>query len=699
MTKKYAIEALLRPPVELYSAVLMFLAGSTCFVAPSLFVMPEMVAYVVAVLMLMLGVWRLSQGMAVIRYQRGLRKSPNFKMKRSDIPVNRTMLYLGRGFEWLGKHTQRVHDAREDDAAQYVKQKPLIRWLRQKEIQWDESRFLRPITKISAWDSPLNPVRPLPPIGGEPMLHGVGVGGEIPTYLSLKERSGHLLVKGTTGVGKTRLAELFITQDIRRKGNCVIILDPKGDADLLLTTYIEAIKCGRKCYVFHLGFPEYSARYNAVGSFSRITEIATRISSPLPGDGDSAAFKEFVWWFVNVIAVAAINMGDRVDYQLIRKYMRLIDPLLIRYGSHFLSGKIDQWEETFTAFKKSTTQKSIAGTPYKARQTEAVAMLYTLQHFEIDDPIIAGLIHAFQYEKSYFDKITTAVGPFLEKLSTGKIAEILSPRYDEVSDNRPIIDWEEVIRQESVVYVGLDALTDPEVASVVGSSMFSDLTSFAGRKTKFGISPGLPDLGQDSNPSVIIHGDEFNDLIGPHMVTLLNKSRSADYQLNLYTQTWSDVEAKLGNAAKAGQVAGNLNTTIMMRVKEISTAEMLTKQLPETNVNALMAVSGVDDGGSNGDVGISFKSKNEDRISTIRVPLITPSDIVGLPVGQAFAMLSGSHLHKIRIPLLGNSKDLGMALPEFITEMVADMRGRYRSTEGWYKFSDTVDVSQLTSRL
>jgi hypothetical protein len=183
--------------------------------------------------------------------------------------------------------------------------------------------------------------------------------------------------------------------------------------------------------------------------------------------------------------------------------MRLIDPLLIRYGSHYLAERFDDWEDTFTNFKNTTTLKSISNTPFKGRQIEAVAMHYTLQHYEVDDSIIAGLVHAFQYEKSYFDKITNAVGPFLEKLSTGKISEILSPSYGDTGDDRPIIDWEQVMREEAVVYVGLDALTEPEVAAVVGSSMFSDLTSLAGRKTKFGMSPGLPDIGNDRNPSAL----------------------------------------------------------------------------------------------------------------------------------------------------------------------------------------------------
>ena len=40
---------------------------------------------------------------------------------------------------------------------------------------------------------------------------------EVDVSLPLGERVGHSLVLGTTRVGKTRLAELFVTQDIRRR--------------------------------------------------------------------------------------------------------------------------------------------------------------------------------------------------------------------------------------------------------------------------------------------------------------------------------------------------------------------------------------------------------------------------------------------------------------------------------------------------
>lgn len=106
-------------------------------------------------------------------------------------------------------------------------------------------------------------------------------------WMDLSERVGHTLVLGTTRVGKTRLAEILITQDIRR-GDVVIVFDPKGDADLLRRVYAEAKRAGRAkdFYLFHLGFPEVSARYNAIGSFSRITEVATRIANQLPSEGN-----------------------------------------------------------------------------------------------------------------------------------------------------------------------------------------------------------------------------------------------------------------------------------------------------------------------------------------------------------------------------------------------------------------------------
>ena len=69
-----------------------------------------------------------------------------------------------------------------------------------------------------------------------------------------------------------------------------------------------------------------------------------------------------------------------------------------------------------------------------------------------------------------------------------------------------------MINLGGIVYVGLDALSDYEVAAAVGNSMFADLTSVAGSLYKFGAGHGLP--GEATSRRIAIHADEFNELMG-----------------------------------------------------------------------------------------------------------------------------------------------------------------------------------------
>ena len=127
------------------------------------------------------------------------------------------------------------------------------------------------------------------------------------------------------------------------------------------------------------------------------------------------------------------------------------------------------------------------------------------------------------------------------------------------------------VRKRAVVYVGLDALSDAEVAAAVGNSMFADLVSVAGHIYKFGIDDGLPEALAAARVPINVHADEFNELMGDEFVPLVNKGGGAGLQVTAYTQTLSDIEARLGNRAKAGQVIGNFNNLFMLRVRETAT--------------------------------------------------------------------------------------------------------------------------------
>ncbi|WP_286983957.1 type IV conjugative transfer system coupling protein TraD [Haliea sp.] len=686
----HPMEALLRPPVELWSTCTAFAAGTLAWLAPWALMMPPGIAMATSLTFFGFGLWRGRQAWRVLRYQHHMKRLPDYHVRANQIPVSRHKLFLGKGFRWTQQHTQRLRDTLKPEVQRYVQPGTLYQWARQKEVAWESMPVLSLLAKALRSRSRWNPLAPLPAVGGKPALHAVEP-HEQPVWMDLGERVGHTLVLGTTRVGKTRLAELLITQDIRR-GDVVIVFDPKGDADLLRRIYAEAKRAGRldDFYLFHLGFPELSARYNAIGNFSRITEVATRIANQLPNEGNSAAFKEFAWRFVNIIARALVALKRRPDYQQIRRYINDIEPLFVEYAGHCAGvAGIEAWASLVEARAADIKERNLPNA-LRGRSMEAIACMRLLQEKAIYDPVLDGLISAFKYDKTYFDKIVSSVGPLMEKLTTGTIAGLISPDYQDEQDARPIFEWMDVVRRKGIVYVGLDALTDTTVASAVGNSMFADLVSVAGHIYKHGVAANGADASESerqrhSTPTISLHADEFNELIGDEFVPLLNKAGGAGFQVTAYTQTWSDVEARIGSRAKAGQVAGNFNTMLMLRVKELDTAAMLTEQLPRVEVFTLMSVSGVDDSSDPGS-GVDFKSRNEDRISVSEVPMLTAADMVTLPKGQAFALLEGGQLWKIRIPLPDDREDT--AMPDDFEAIAEAMRRRYITNDHWYRVTD-----------
>jgi conjugative coupling factor TraD (TOL family) len=679
---RYPIEAWLRPPVEFWSALVAGLAAVIALFAPWALMMTPDVAVGAAGLLAWLALVRARQGWRVWRYQRHLRRLPTYRLPADRIPVSHHKLFLGRGFRWTQTHTQRLADTLRPQVQRYVEPPALYTWARRLETQWEHTPGLRWVAEGLAHQAWWNPLAPRPPLGGKAVLHGVEP-HEHAVWMPLRERVGHTLVLGTTRVGKTRLAEVLITQDIHR-GDVVIVFDPKGDADLFRRMWAEARRAGRAphFYFFHLGYPKLSARYNAIGDFERITEVATRITHPLPSQGNSAAFREFAWRFANIVARAVVALGRRPDYHQIRQHITDIEPLFMEYAHHYLTrhGPAD-WPRAVTALAGQLNERTLP-LAFRGRQPQAIALYQYLQQNSIHHPVLDGLISAFKYDRTYFDKLVSSVGPLMEKLTSGQLAELIAPDYFDVNDPRPIFDWEQVIRQQAIVYVGLDALSDTTVASAVGNAMFADLASVAGRLYKHGREAGLPEIGETGEaPAISMHADEFNELIGEEFIPLLNKAGGAGFQVTAYTQTWSDIEARVGNRALAGQVAGNLNTLIVLRVLDPVTAKMLTDKLPEVEINALMQVTGATDSSVPGS-DVEFTSSNQDRIAVQRVAMLAPSDLIALPKGQAFALLEGGHLWKLRLPWPDTRYD--PRLPPTLAAAAEEMAAQYRTGERWW---------------
>lgn len=687
MSTQYLVENLLRPPVEIYSAMIALVFSIGLFVAPDLIMLTPAVTYFASALLFGLFLVRLRQAYKIIKYQKGLKRLPFFSMGSKSVPVSKTKMYLGKGFRWRARHIERLKAIHRDSPEQFLEPSKLYKLARWVDDRFRESALpLNLLSKLAASKSALNPFRPLPPVGGSTEIHAVGMWeGEKNVYTDLGERVGHTLVLGTTRVGKTRLAELLITQDIKR-GDVTIVFDPKGDADLMRRVYGEAKNAGRKCYIFHLGYPDISARYNPVGEFSRITEVAGRIADQLPSEGNSAAFKMFGWRFVNIIAQALVRLGERPDYPKISRHILSIDNLFVRYATHILNEKkVPEWASAVQQIQDNLDEKALSFA-MKGRDHGAIALLQYLEKSDVYDSVLDGLMGAFRYDKTYFDKIVSSLAPLLEQLTSGRTAELLAPEYSDVNDKRPIFDWKTVIQQRAVVYVGLDCLSDSVVGGAIGASMFADLTSVAGYLYKHGLDHGLAEgLEATKMPKIALHADEFNELVGDQFIPMLNKAGGAGFQVTAYTQTAADIVAGIGDKARAGQIEGNFNTLIMLRVRNKETAQFLTDQLPEVEINSLTAVTGASDS-SDTSSDTEFFSSNEDRITEKDVKLVGDDIMMALPKGQAFALVEGGQLYKLRLPLPEGDDDL----PEDLEAIAADMEKGYLpiTSEDWFSSKD-----------
>lgn len=673
MANSHPIEALLRPAVEFNAAAINAGCAFLAAAAPHWFLMTPVVGQGAAVLLTIVALYWSVKGSYVLRYQRNLKRLKRFTMQESNVPISLKNLYLGKGFRWTERHTQRLHDTRRSRLMRYAQPSSLWQWARHFEAR-NEDSLLASLTRKDSW---FNPVRPLPEGGGLTTLHGVEL-NEQPVHIPLSDRTGHTLVLGTTRVGKSVSLLLMARQDILR-GDVVIVMDPKGDADILSGVEKAAQDAGRDFFMFHLGFPERSARYNAIGNFNRITEVAGRTTGQLSGEGNSAVFREFAWRFVNIVAKAITALGEVPSYNTILKHVMNIDDLFVAYADDHFEGN----EE----FQKQVKEKQATNedSDYKhvpshlaGRTDKLIAIEMVLMETGWGDDVVDGLRSATKYEKTYFDKIVASLLPLLEKLTTGKTSELLSPAYLASEDPRPIFTWENVVKQNAVVYIGLDALSDSAVAAAVGNSMLADLVSFTGERYKRGDTGDNPSDQQRGQSKISLHADEVNELMGDEFIPMVNKGGGSGLQVTAYTQTLADVEVKVGSDAKAQQVTGNFNNLVMFRVKGTDTAKLLTEQLPEVAVDNLTQIAGYNDT-SDVNSGVEFSTRHEDRVTTTNSTMLEPHDVMKLPRGHAFVLIEGGMLYKVRVPRV-----MGMTDTSDYEGIIESMRSSYRSSESWW---------------
>lgn len=709
MSTERTLDGFLRPAYELRTI------GYVAVIIPLIWLYADFIGFnlfwrvILTITAMAVAYSRVKSLIRIKRYQMALNVIDAFHMRTDEIPMIDKMQWIGRGFPYEDEDAQRVWDAKKRNLKKYYALPRFVKKLRQIEravaLRKGEHRNLKQraeawIAKHSVRQNFLvlgltirNIYKPLPPVGGNPIFHATGYDREEDQYMMLDDRAGHSIVFGQSRVGKTVFLRSQVSQDIARADGVAGVLDPKGDLEVLGIMWSEAKRHGREqdFYCYLASEPELSDRYNGIASFARLTAGPGRIANNMSGTGDGQVFKDFAFNFMTYVTAALLDMGIKPTYKSMKANIENLEGLFNRYGKFLMKRDNPNYIEEYEQLNKPKFKMNakgdlvedklkmgaMKGRDYKTVITDKITTDFYERNPRLINANFEGLRTTMKNDSQYIGKLTASLIPLLTKLTTGKIASLLSPNYEDLADTRRTFSWDKIIQRRGIFYAGFSSMQDEVVAEAVGNQFFADLVAKAGEINNYGVNKGLPGASSKDIIPIYLHCDEFQSLMGDEFIPLLNRSGSAGVRITGYTQTRADIEAKLGDAAKANVVLGNFNNVFMLRVADSYTAEYLTEQVRSADLLAIDVASAVSDGGA-----ITPKSKfsSEDDDSgkpsgdgffgtrtqaAVKVeahePIISPETIMSLPKGQAFAFINRAEVKKLRFPILtdNSGEDVG----------------------------------------
>lgn len=524
-------------------------------------------------------------------------------------------LWLGYGFRWWPEHSQKLYELMK--------------------LDWTKLTLHPILTKILLSHSALPEEA-----AGLPIIHGVG-DSEESLFRPLKNFEGGLCLCGTTQAGKGVYLSHLVAQAIARD-DVVIVIDPKHSSRLKDNILHACRASGRKDpLTFHPAFPDTGIRLDPMHSFTNATEIASRIRQAFPPNMDES-FANFAWMAVNAIALGLIALEIRPTLPLIAKYVKLgiyelLESLLERHAKNYAN---PDWQKHYYELQEK------AGKPPAPTVSERLMVLVALYETELHstapDPAIDGLIEVFRHNREHYSKITASLLPILSMLTTGKLTDSLSPSLNDMHDTRPVMNLEKVINGGHVLYIGLDSMPNPTVASTLAGIWLADLANIAGRRYNLGISAL-------NSQRISLFIDEVSNVINVPLIEILNKGAESGIQTTCAMQTIADLAHRMGSLEAAHVVLGNLNNLIALRTKDQMTQRFVVETLGQTYIaNQSLAINNR----APDHLSPDYHSGLTRQMSSDLEPIF-PADFLGkLPNCEAIVQVSAGYIYKTRCPIL-----------------------------------------------
>lgn len=618
-------ENLLRPAYELAAAITWTIVSVVMMCIALFTTLPNSPFWYMGIISVCGAAYRWHQTIQLWDFKINLAGKP-FAFMRSTMllrlmKVQPKDVWLGFGFDWGPRHTQRAAEIRKRDL-KAVLPPPWFLKLR------------------GAADSARNVV-------GLPWIHGLEP-NEQHIYVPQSSLEGHTLVFGTTGAGKTRLYETLIVQAILRD-EVVVVIDPKGDKELREICKQACVLASRpdSFVEFHPAFPKRSIRIDPLANFNNTTEIASRIAALMPSESGSDSFTQMAWKAVNVVSEGLIYLGQRPNLIKLRRYIegdpgKLMEDVL----RMFFVRNVPRWESLVSPLvqraRDGKLNLKIAGSPellgyiayYKNEVPEAM-----------HEQSIDGLLSMVEHNREHLGKILASLVPLLVMLTAGEMGPMLSPDPNDMDDERPIFDTKKLINGRHVLYLGLDSLSNATVGSAIGSVLLADMASVAGERYNYS--------NPETQPKIQVFVDEAAEVVNLPLIQILNKARGAGFVTTLAAQTLPDFVARMGNEARARQILGNCNNLIALRTKDRTTQDFIVETFGQTEIQvisrSISAGSKTDEPGIGG---IDFTANTSKSISEKSVDVFAPELLGMLPNLHYIAFVSGGRVVKGRLPKL-----------------------------------------------
>jgi len=532
-------------------------------------------------------------------------------------------VFLGFGFDWLPIHSQRLYELAKVNFRDFAVSPAILHWMGYEVNPQPDSEI------------------------GLPYIHGVEP-RERALYRPLQNFEGGTLLVGTTQAGKGVALANLITQAIQR-GDVVIVIDPKNSRRLKRAV-VRACQDFRESDTFlefHPAFPENGVRLDFTFNWQKPTEVASRIQSIMPSD-TAGAFSAFGWDAVNVVVQGLVDLEERPNLMKLTKYIEGgIEPVLEVSLRRFFSAVLGATWRDLPDMKKllNDAQRGNLKRPSEAASNELVAFVAFYEHHVTQtqrNKVIDSQVRTFRHNREHYQKITANLLPILSMLTSGDLGMSLSPDPFDAGDARAIMNFEKIERGGYVLYMCLDSLPDPSVASAIGALSLADLAARAGMRYN---------LGGYRRISLFV--DEVSNVINQPLIEILNKGAEGGIFTTCAMQTLADLAKRLGSEEAARMALGNLNNLIAFRSKDRPTQDFVVETFGKTAIHTMRV--GLNNA-SNAHLS-EFTSVYSSQVTESMEELI-PADILGkLPNLQYFASVSGGRIIKGRFPILNPDFD------------------------------------------